>query len=70
MADQLRELGADVTVEANETLGDTVVGVLDGAGSWHALLVGHMDTVFDAGTVAERPFTEREGAPTGRASTT
>jgi glutamate carboxypeptidase len=37
-------------------LGDLVIGRLHGAGGPNVLLVGHMDTVFDEGTVAERPF--------------
>jgi glutamate carboxypeptidase len=37
-------------------LGDLVIGALEGAGGPNVLLVGHMDTVFDEGTVAERPF--------------
>jgi glutamate carboxypeptidase len=37
-------------------LGDLVIGRLRGAGGPNILLVGHMDTVFDDGTVAERPF--------------
>ena len=37
-------------------LGDLVIGELEGAGGPSILLVGHMDTVFDEGTVAERPF--------------
>jgi glutamate carboxypeptidase len=37
-------------------LGDLVIGTLEGAGGPAVLLVGHMDTVFDEGTVAERPF--------------
>jgi glutamate carboxypeptidase len=38
-------------------LGDLVVGTLRGSGVSRVLLIGHMDTVFDEGTVAERPFT-------------
>jgi len=38
------------------TLGDLVIGSLEGGGGPNVLLVGHMDTVFDEGTVAERPF--------------
>ena len=38
-------------------LGDLLIGTLRGAGGPNVLLVGHMDTVFDDGTVAERPFT-------------
>ncbi|HEX6331381.1 MAG TPA: M20 family metallopeptidase [Actinomycetota bacterium] len=37
-------------------LGDLLVGRLDGAGGPNVLLIGHTDTVFDPGTVAERPF--------------
>ena len=37
-------------------LGDLVIGTLHGSGDARVLLVGHMDTVFDDGTAAERPF--------------
>ena len=37
-------------------LGDLLIGTLAGSGGPDVLLVGHMDTVFDDGTVAERPF--------------
>ena len=37
-------------------LGDLVIGRLTGAGGPKILVVGHMDTVFDEGTAAERPF--------------
>lgn len=37
-------------------LGDLLIGRLHGAGGPNVLLVGHMDTVFDEGTVGERPF--------------
>jgi glutamate carboxypeptidase len=37
-------------------IGDLVVGRLEGSGGPRVLMVGHMDTVFDPGTVAERPF--------------
>ncbi|MGH2596752.1 MAG: M20 family metallopeptidase [Actinomycetota bacterium] len=37
-------------------LGDLLIGRLRGAGGPDVLLVGHMDTVFDEGTVEERPF--------------
>src|SRR5215212_1618011 len=41
-------------------LGQTVIGTWDGRhgtpGGPRALLIGHMDTVFDPGTAAERPF--------------
>ena len=40
-----------------ERLGDLVIGRLRGAGGPRVLMIGHTDTVFDPGTVAERPFT-------------
>jgi glutamate carboxypeptidase len=56
-AEQVAELGGEVTVEHSEPLGDTVVGVLHGAGSGgHALVIGHLDTVFPDGTPTERPY--------------
>jgi len=39
-----------------ERLGDLVIGRLTGSGGPRVLMVGHTDTVFDPGTVAERPF--------------
>jgi glutamate carboxypeptidase len=42
--------------DGSPRLGDLVIGRLRGAGGPNVLLVGHMDTVFDDGTVAERPF--------------
>jgi glutamate carboxypeptidase len=46
-------------------LGDLVIGTLEGGGGPDVLLVGHMDTVFDEGTVAERPFRVDEGIARG-----
>ena len=43
-------------VEDEPQLGDLLVGRLQGAGGPRVLLVGHTDTVFDDGTVAQRPF--------------
>ncbi|HET7829444.1 MAG TPA: M20/M25/M40 family metallo-hydrolase, partial [Candidatus Limnocylindrales bacterium] len=57
---RLESLGASVTVHPNDQgLGDTVVGELagDDATGPTVLLIGHMDTVFDPGTAADRPFT-------------
>ena len=42
--------------EDEEQLGDLVVGRVEGAGRTRVLMIGHMDTVFDPGTVARRPF--------------
>jgi glutamate carboxypeptidase len=50
-------------------LGSTVIGTWRGdgatAGAPRILLIGHMDTVFDPGTAAERPFAIRDGVATG-----
>jgi glutamate carboxypeptidase len=43
-------------VEGRSRLGDMVIGRLEGTGRTRVLMIGHMDTVFDLGTVAERPF--------------
>ena len=48
-----REHGPD---EGQERLGDLVIGRVEGTGRTRLLMIGHMDTVFDPGTVAERPF--------------
>ncbi len=65
----LADLGATVEVRPDPTgrLGATVIGTLSGPASPGArlLLIGHMDTVFDPGTVAERPFAIAEGLATG-----
>jgi glutamate carboxypeptidase len=55
----LAELGADVEARPDPAgrLGATIVGRLHGTAGWpRIVLIGHMDTVFDPGTAAERPF--------------
>ncbi len=58
----MTESGARVEVRPDPAgrLGATVIGTWDGergtAGGPRVLLIGHMDTVFDPGTAAERPF--------------
>jgi glutamate carboxypeptidase len=60
-ADALATLGAHVerlrreAVEGRQPVGDLVIGRIPGDGP-RLLLIGHMDTVFDSGTAAERPF--------------
>jgi len=62
VAAQLGELGAAVEriphqpAAGEAPLGDLVIGHLTGDGP-HVLVIGHMDTVFDPGTAAARPFT-------------
>jgi glutamate carboxypeptidase len=56
---RFRDHGWEVERRAHEgtpRLGDLLIGRLRGAGGPNILLVGHMDTVFDEGTVAQRPF--------------
>ncbi len=67
-AERLRALGGRVTSHSNDQdLGETVVAEFVGTDpNGPALLcIGHMDTVFDEGTVAERPFEIQAGIATG-----
>jgi glutamate carboxypeptidase len=65
----LADIGASVEARPDPTgrLGATIVGTLRGSTTPGArlLLIGHMDTVFDPGTAAERPFAIAEGIATG-----
>jgi glutamate carboxypeptidase len=68
----MAESGAGVEVRPDPAgrLGATVIGTWDGArgtpGGPRILLIGHMDTVFDPGTAAERPFAiDAEGIARG-----
>jgi glutamate carboxypeptidase len=69
VADFLAEFGATVEIRPDPAgrLGATIVGTLGGteAPGTRLLLIGHMDTVFDPGTVAERPFAIADGIATG-----
>ena len=69
VADRFERLGAGVEVRPDPTgrLGATVVATFDGrpgAGP-RLLLIGHMDTVFDPGTAAARPFRIEDGIAYG-----
>ena len=61
VGEAMAELGASVERvahrpgEGERQLGDLVIGRLPGSGP-RLLLIGHMDTVFEPGTVGERPF--------------
>jgi glutamate carboxypeptidase len=64
----LTDLGADVDLRPDPEgrFGNTVVATFDGrAGGPRVVLIGHMDTVFDAGTVAARPFRVDNGIAHG-----
>jgi len=59
VASFLSGLGADIDIRPDPEgrFGNTVVGTFRGQpGGVRLLLIGHMDTVFDPGTVAQRPF--------------
>ncbi len=65
----LAALGGRIEVRPDPTgrLGATVMATFEGrpgAGP-RILLIGHMDTVFEAGTAAERPFRIEDGIATG-----
>jgi len=64
----LERLGASVEYRPDPEgrYGDTVVATFDGrAGAPRVLLIGHMDTVFEPGTVAARPFRIEDGVAYG-----
>jgi len=57
LAERLRTLGAEVEVNAAPpSVGKLVVGRFRGNGSRNVLLLAHLDTVFDHGEAARRPF--------------
>jgi glutamate carboxypeptidase len=64
----LSELGADIDLRPDPEgrFGNTVVATFRGARQGaRVLLIGHMDTVFDPGTAAQRPFRIEEGIAYG-----
>ena len=64
----LEGLGAQVEVQPDPEgrFGSTVVGTFAGTPAGpRILLIGHMDTVFDPGTAADRPFRIVEGVANG-----
>ena len=60
VADELRRLGAGVTIDEQVAAGNHVVGRW-GAGHDGILLLFHMDTVYDLGTLAGQPCVEVNG---------
>ncbi|MEJ7749584.1 MAG: M20 family metallopeptidase [Candidatus Limnocylindrales bacterium] len=61
-------LGAEIELRPDPSgrFGDTVIAIFRGRpGGARVLLVGHMDTVFDPGTVAQRPFRIDDGVAHG-----
>lgn len=55
---RLKALGMDVQTVAAEApdLPENIVATLKGTGRGRVLMIGHIDTVFGPGTVAQRPF--------------
>jgi glutamate carboxypeptidase len=61
---RLRELGAETTVIPRDQVGNHVVADIEG-GEGRIMLLCHMDTVWPKGTIANRPFTVKEGLAYG-----
>ena len=57
-AERLKTLGADVQMVPAEAPGlpENLLATLNGTGKGRILLIGHMDTVFEPGEAARRPF--------------
>jgi glutamate carboxypeptidase len=64
---RLKALGMDVQTVAAEApdLPENVVATLKGTGHGRILMIGHIDTVFGPGTVAQRPFRIVDDRATG-----
>jgi glutamate carboxypeptidase len=56
LSERMRGLGMDVTIIEREQWGNDLLGVLRGTGQGNVLLLGHIDTVYPAGTAAARPL--------------
>ena len=62
---KLEELGFSVDVVPQTQYGDHLLGHKSGTGEKRILFIGHMDTVFPAGTAAVRPFRVEGGRAYG-----
>lgn len=67
LCDLLRDLGCEITMHPNDELGDHFVATLKGTGARRLMLLGHFDTVYPEGTVAEYPFRLQDGKAYGPA---
>jgi glutamate carboxypeptidase len=56
LAGRMRGIGMHVDIIQRETWGNDLFGVLRGTGHGNVLLLGHIDTVYPAGTAAARPL--------------
>jgi len=64
VAGELRRLGAAVTIDGQAVTGDHVIGRW-GSGPAGILVMCHLDTVYDLGTLARQPCRETDGKLTG-----
>src|SRR5690606_40318030 len=64
----LAGFGCEIPVHPTSDLGDNFAASLRGSGSRRLMLLGHFGTFYPAGTVAERPFTVRDGRGYGPAT--
>lgn len=62
---RLRSDGWDLERLPHEVWGDTLVATTSGGGPGHVVLMAHLDTVFDPGTAALRPFRTEGGIAYG-----
>lgn len=62
---ELEQAGAKARLVEFEKAGNMAVGEFAGGDKPAALLMGHMDTVFRAGEIKERPFTIKDGKAYG-----
>jgi len=65
LRDRLDALGFETETIPQDKLGDHVVGRRPGRNGRNILLVGHFDTVFSHGTLAERPWRVENGRAYG-----
>lgn len=66
VVEQLQAIGATVqTIAATPSAGQTILATLQGTGKSKILLLAHTDTVFKAGTAAQRPFKLVDGKAYG-----
>jgi glutamate carboxypeptidase len=62
LADELRQLGATVSIDSQTAAGDNLIAQLGaGTGDKSLVILGHMDTVYDLGTLARQPCVEKDG---------
>ena len=72
LSEELRAAGAAVSTSPPEAPGiaPNLVATFSGTGEGRLLLIGHLDTVFEPGTAAKRPFARMRKEPMDPASRT